>query len=168
MITIKEENKMLFLQYKLIDSISSDLNKDKKYNRILRKIEKLSFKAENLKLIENHLYQLNIIKEKYIFYKSDSILVPISENEIFYNDFNNLFNTHVDILKNKKKTRIVLDSQRSIQTILKSNDDIKIIPMMSPDEKSHPLLISFLKNSLNLYREQKQNNFLSKEYIYNY
>jgi len=168
LITIKEENKMLFLQYKLIDSISSDLNKDKKYNRILRKIEKLSFKAENLKLIENHLYQLNVIKEKYIFYKSDSILVPISENEIFYNDFNNLFNTHVDILKNKKKTRIVLDSQRSIQTILKSNDDIKIIPMMSPDEKSHPLLISFLKNSLNLYREQKQNNFLSKEYIYNY
>ena len=70
--------------------------------------------------------------------------------------------------KNKKKARIVLDSQRSIQTILKSNDDIKIIPMMSPDEKSHPLLISFLKNSLNLYREQKQNNFVSKEYIYNY
>lgn len=167
-IRIKEENKMLFLEYKLIDSISSALNKDKKYNRILRKIEKLSFKEENLKLIENHLYQLNIIKEKYIFYKSDSILVPISENEIFYNDFNNLFNTHVDILKNKKKTRIVLDSQRSIQAILKSNDDIKIIPMMSPDEKSHPLLISFLKNSLNLYREQKQNNFLSKEYIYNY
>ena len=31
-----------------------------------------------------------------------------------------------------------------------------------------PFLISFLKNSLNLYREQKQNNFLSKEYIYNY
>ena len=26
LITIKEENKMLFLQYKLIDSISSDLN----------------------------------------------------------------------------------------------------------------------------------------------
>lgn len=167
-IHIKEENKMLFLEYKLIDSISSALNKDKKYNRILRKIEKLSFKEENLKLIENHLYQLNIIKEKYIFYKSDSILVPISENEIFYNDFNNLFNTHVDILKNKKKTRIVLDSNRSIQTILKSNNDIKIIPMMSPDEKSHPILISFLKNTLDLYREQKQNNFLSKEYIYNY
>lgn len=167
-IHIKEENKMLFLEYKLIDSISSALNKDKKYNRILRKIEKLSFKEENLKLIENHLYQLNIIKEKYIFYKSDSILVPISENEIFYNDFNNLFNTHVDILKNKKKTRIVLDSQRSIQTILKSNDDIKIIPMMSPDEKSHPILISFLKNTLDLYREQKQNDFLKKEYIYNY
>lgn len=168
LIRIKEENKMLFLEYKLIDSISSALNKDKKYNRILRKIKKLSFKPENSKLIENHVYQLNIITEKYIFHKTDTLLISLSENEIYYNDFINLFNTHVDILKNKKKTRIVLDSNRSIQTILKSNDDIKIIPMMSPDEKSHPLLISFLKNSLNLYREQKQNNFLSKEYIYNY
>ena len=167
-ITIKEEKKMLLLEYKLIDSISSALNKDKKYNRILRKIEKLSFKPEKLKRIENYVYQLNIIKEKYIFYKSDRILVPISENEIFYNDFNNLFNTHVDILKNKKKTRIVLDSNRNIETILKFNNDIKIIFMTSPDEKSHPILISFLKNTLNLYREQKQNNFLKKEYIYNY
>ncbi|WP_264549334.1 hypothetical protein [Flavobacterium sp. N2820] len=167
-ITIKEEKKMLLLEYKLIDSISSALNKDKKYNRILRKIEKLSFKPENLKRIENYVYQLNIIKEKYFFYKSDRILVPISENEIFYNDFNNLFNTHVDILKNKKKTRIVLDSNRNIETILKFNNDIKIIFMTSPDEKSHPILISFLKNTLNLYREQKQNNFLKKEYIYNY
>lgn len=168
LITIKEENKMLFLQYKLIDSISSDLNKDKKYNRILRKIEKLSFKAENLKLIENHLYQLNIIKEKYIFYKSDSILVPISENEIFYNDFNNLFNTHKDVLMNKRKPHIVLDSNRSIQTILKFNNDINIISMISPTEKSHPILISFLKNTFDLYREQKQNDFLKEEYIYNY
>lgn len=167
-ITIKEEKKMLLLEYKLIDSISSALNKDKKYNRILRKIEKLSFKPENLKRIENYVYQLNIIKEKYFFYKSDRILVPISGNEIFYNDFNNLFNTHVDILKNKKKTRIVLDSNRNIETILKFNNDIKIIFMTSPDEKSHPILISFLKNTLNLYREQKQNNFLKKEYIYNY
>ena len=167
-ITIKEEKKMLLLEYKLIDSISSALNKDKKYNRILRKIEKLSFKPENLKRIENYVYQLNIIKEKYFFYKSDRILVPISGNEIFYNDFNNLFNTHVAILKNKKKTRIVLDSNRNIETILKFNNDIKIIFMTSPDEKSHPILISFLKNTLNLYREQKQNNFLKKEYIYNY
>ena len=68
-ITIKEEKKMLLLEYKLIDSISSALNKDKKYNRILRKIEKLSFKPENLKRIENYVYQLNIIKEKYFFYK---------------------------------------------------------------------------------------------------
>ena len=167
-ITIKEEKKMLLLEYKLIDSISSALNKDKKYNRILRKIEKLSFKPENSKLIENHVYQLNIITEKYIFHKTDTLLISLSENEIYYNDFINLFNTHVDILKNKKKTRIVLDSNRSIQTILKFNNDINIISMISPTEKSHPILISFLKNTFDLYREQKQNDFLKEEYIYNY
>ena len=94
--------------------------------------------------------------------------ISISENEIFYNDFNNLFNTHVDILKNKKKTRIVLDSNRNIETILKFNNDIKIISMISPDEKSHPILISLLKKTFKLYRTQKQNNFLKEEYIYNY
>lgn len=168
LITIKEENKMLFLEYKLIDSISSALNKDKKYNRILRKIKKLSFKPENLKLIENHVYQLNIITEKYIFHKTDTLLISLSENEIYYNDFNNLFNTHKDVLMNKRKPHIVLDSNRSIQTILKFNNDINIISMISPTEKSHPILISFLKNTFDLYREQKQNDFLKEEYIYNY
>jgi len=40
--------------------------------------------------------------------------------------------------------------------------------MISPTEKSHPILISFLKNTFDLYREQKQNDFLKEEYIYNY
>jgi len=167
-IRIKEEKKTLSVEYKLIDSISSAIKKDKRHKRTLRKIENLSTKPENLNLLENYVYELYVIREKYSINKSDSILVSISENEIFYNDFNNLFNTHVDILKNKKKTRIVLDSNRSIQTILKFNNDINIISMISPTEKSHPILISFLKNTFDLYREQKQNDFLKEEYIYNY
>lgn len=168
LIKITEQKEKLFIEYKLLDSVSNKLYQDKKYNRILRKINNIASNPEETKTLEKYIYELNLIKEKYSYYKTDSLLIPFSENGIYYNDFNNLFNTHKDVLINKRKPHIVLDSNRNMSFTLKTKDQIQIIAIPSPTEKSHPILISFLKNTFDLYRKQKQNDFLKEEYIYNY
>jgi len=169
-IKIAEKDTELKMVIRLIDSVSNEIEKDKKYIRLNKKIRRFmeSKRMPDINLVKSTVIKLNEIEEKYLYCKKDSLIINKSDFIEYTNSYLQILNSPMDVLEYQKNTIIVLDSNWTLTFITKSNSKNDMLNMPSPNEKSYPILIGFLKKSFELYRSEKKNDFLNKEYTFKY
>lgn len=167
-IKIKESEDKIFIEIKLADSISKKLHNDKSYIKLKKRRSKLTSdnKAQDIELIKSMALEFDELRDKYTFYKTDTLVLDKELFSKYYNAFNQILSSPTDIiLENKKDKRIVLDGY-NITFIMKTKKHQDILNLNSPNEESHPILIKFLKNTFEMYRNEKKNDFLNREYTF--
>lgn len=167
-VTVSEKDDFLKVEFLKLDTISNQINNDKNYKRNSTKIRKLTkSKNPSPRLIEQLAIEYIELRNKYTFQKKDIIILNRNQYQSYNDSFLQIFKTPIDVLKKQKKTRIVLDG-KLISTILKNKNRKLLINLNSPNETSNPILISFLKETLNLYRIQNIDNNSNSEYTLGY
>ena len=165
-ISVIEKQDFFVIETQKLDTISKKMNEDKQYKKLSKKHDNLS-KSENydIREIQSLAIEYLEISNKYSITEIDSLIIDKSQFIYYYNLFAQIFKTPINILENKNNTRIVLDGH-SIYTIIKNKSRIVYLPLQSPNEKSHPILFNFLKETLNLCRKERPNNTLNTEYTF--
>ncbi len=82
----------------------------------------------------------------------------------FDNLLNIIFSSSNDLLENKlaNQNRLMLDGTQ-VKFILTDNDKSRTIYAYSPCKTSHPLLTTLIRETMNIYRQTKNNNFLNTQ-----
>lgn len=166
--TVSENDDFLIIEFLKLDTISNQIYNDKNFKRNSKKIRKLTnSKNPSLRLIEQLAIENIELNNKYTSQKKEIIIINRNQYKSYNDSFLQIFKTPIDVIKNNKKTRIVLDG-KLISIILKNKNRKLLINLNSQNETSNPILISFLKETLNLYRIQNIDNKLNLDYTLGY
>lgn len=158
---LKSSNKIKIV-YKIKDSISSKADSDMnlaKYRKIILQVSDLS---SNHDTVLTYLKKIDSVNHLYTFYSLDSLEFGKKEKKEYNKLLNEVFNSSTEALENAigNKHRVVLDGI-SVSFNLSKNGAGRMIYTHSPNLTSHPLLICLLKQTMDLYRGIKKNDFLN-------
>jgi hypothetical protein len=170
LIKIFEKENDLLIEYKLADTVSDLLKKDRKYKRLIKKTI-LNPNPENIEYIDIMKYAMEMdkIRDKYTQYKTDTLFIDNENNQNYINLYSEVTSSSKKVLENsiEGKFRIVLDGY-SITFDITTETRTDRILLQSPNKESHPILYNFIKETFNIYREEKKNDFLDKEYTFGF
>jgi hypothetical protein len=128
----------------------------------------------NLQKIEyddliKYVMEMDKIREKYTQYKTDTLLIISENNQNYINLYSEVTSSPKKVLENsiEGKLRIVLDGY-SITFDITTETRTDRILLQSPNKESHPILYNFIKETFNIYREEKKNDFLDNEYTFRF
>ena len=166
-VKIKENQADIIIELKLADSISTKLDSDKKYRRLIRKFNRIGSQSNqtDIEVLKSIALDFDKLYEKYTFYKTDVLILDKVIFSEYYNEFTKIINCPISILENKNDSRIVLDGY-FLTFIKKTEKQENFLNLNSPNEKSHPFLINFLKETFKVFRNENKNNFVDKEYTF--
>lgn len=166
-VKIKENQENVIIELKLADSISTKLDTDKKYKKLRKKLNRIGSqnKQTDIEVLKSIALKFDKLFEKYTFYKTDFLILDKILFSEYYNEFEKIINCPTTILENKNNSRIVLDGY-IITFIKKTEKHEEFLNIDSPDEKSHPILIKFIKDTFEVFRNENKNNFVDKEYTF--
>jgi hypothetical protein len=102
------------------------------------------------------------ISERHTHYTKDSILFNTQANTSYIKLLNKVINTNTSALESvsSKNTRIILDGTHFVFIIKALNQNRRVFAD-SPTQKSYPILYALLHQTIELYRNKKNNTFLT-------
>lgn len=162
-INIAKQNDNLKLVYGLRDSVSYRLNLDKKYNA-LNDLVIASFATASRDSLVKLGAKQDSFRSVYSFYSKDSISVPVSD-----------VNSYIELLKKINKTGNMELTNSSANAARNQREgplfefriispkESRVVYAQYPTASTNPLLYQLITESLKLYRDKKQNNFLDKK-----
>jgi hypothetical protein len=145
--------------YKFQDSVDyKRLFVNKQYKNLSKCLDTLK---NNKSRSELYLEMYNIA-QKYTYFSKDSLQITTRSQPLYFELLGKVNKTSSDSLENKivNENRIVLDGTYFGFTI-KNGKNERTVQAHSPDPKSHPLLYELLNQTFNIYRETKNNSFLT-------
>ncbi len=113
---------------------------------------------------ENLFIKLDSITNSYSDFSEDSIRFSNKKISAYINLFKEILRTPSDSFEVKPPvgtTRIVLHGT-SVSFRIREKDKFRAIFAYHPSSTSHPLLYRFLKETIDMYRENKKNDFLNR------
>ena len=165
LINIYKNKNDLKIVYSIRDSVDdSSLELNQYYqaykDTLLRLFNNLNENRKDFKLYAD---KMDSLREQYSYYSKDSIILKPEKNIAYSNLLQEIFVTSTEKLENKEgnKNRFSLDGTIFKFHLLSSAEN-RIIYAHSLREKSHPLLYQLLSETLNVYRQTKNNQFLDK------
>lgn len=157
--------KEITIMYRLKDSISRNgLDLDSTYISLSKKMKEWTY-FDPTDTYQKEVYRhFRSVIERYTVYSVDSIKFRYGKQPKYEKLLHTLFNSSKTELENKEKNkdRIVLDGTSMSFTFLMNEVEINKVQAQSLTVSSHPLLYNYVDSSLELYRQKKKNNFLSK------
>ena len=168
-IKIKNNSKTTKIVFKIKDSLSFRLENDT--NFIAQRNQLLSEEYLDLKkdTIITQIDRLTSLTEKYKMYSTDSIEIRNEENTKYNSLLDIVFSTPIDRLENQaqNRNRIILDGI-CMRFLLIDRDNQREAIASTPTINSHPLLYDLIINTLQIYRDNKKNSFLTKTKLFGY
>lgn len=161
-INIKETNKELYIEAILKDSISKNLEFDKDYIKLNKKINK---NPTDKKVVLKTLSKLQKLYDKHTYSKTDFIVLDKEKFPEYYNQFNEILNTPTSVLNKKNRDRLVLDSH-TVKFVRKTKDYQDFFTLISPNESSNPVIVKFMKATFEVFRNENKNEFLDRKYTF--
>lgn len=154
--------KIVYILRDSVDDISLEQNK---YHTVYKDTLFKLFNdlSANRNTFTLYASKLDSLTKLYSYYRKDSILLDVKTNISYNNLLNKIVRSTREELENKvgNKNRVTLDGTSFRFNVITSNQD-KFIYANSPRETSHPLLYQLISETLNIYRQTKNNMFLDK------
>lgn len=159
---IDKKGDQLKIFYSAIDSFNRAYFKDKRVAELLHNY--VPFDTNNPKPYLEHQHTLDSLEKIYSYYKKDSLLLKAADNLSFINIIYEIISTPKEELENREATKkvAVLDGG-NYSFIIKTNKTTKYVyayPLLDP--VLHSLLYKLLMEVQNIYKQNKQHNFLDK------
>lgn len=166
-ITIKKAKRRTKIIYAKNDGINHVLvSQDKEFERVSKLyFESNYFDDPNSSKGKEYSNQFEKLMQRYFIYTKDSLNFKNKRNLLFIQLLDTFF-SESKYLENKEELRKddVLNWAR-IQLIMKSKEKGEVnflIESLSPD--THPQTYKLVRESLNLYRNNRPNSFMDKQY----
>ena len=134
----------------------------------LMNYKKVLLSNKNLTLQNNtvsfYLEKMDSINQMYTTCWVDSLAFNRTEHKDFDNLLNSILSSSSEVLENKSanKSHLILDGT-VMRFKLTDNNNSRIVYAYSPNSATYPLLTNLVKQSMELYRQIKNNDFLSVE-----
>src|ERR1035437_1203261 len=154
----KKKNKLKIF-YSFRDSVSKVFYKDDKVKELLH-----SYMTENPEEQKATRRSLDSLENKYSYYSKDSLILKASKNITFIRLLEKIISTPKEELENieaSKKVHVLDGAEYSF--IIKTSKETKYVHANQYiDPVIHPLLYQLYIEIQNIYKREKQNNFLDK------
>ena len=150
--------------YKIKESVSNKHDAD----TTLMNYRKFLLSNKNLTPQNNtvsfYLEKMDSINQMYTTYQVDSLEFNRTENKEFDKLLNSILSSSSEILENQSanKSYLILDGT-IMRFKLTDHKNSRIVYAYSPNSTTYPLLTNLVKQSMDLYRHIKNNDFLSVE-----
>jgi len=164
-INIHKTKKQIKVIYSFLDSIaSSKLRKDKNYINTKKYYKSISNKQQGLAndSVQRYYSMLGDVLNKYKVYTKDSITLKLTTDTSYDNLINSIISTSKEQLENLEvsKKRTFLDGI-SFTFKITANGTTRTVYADTPDKMSHPQLYRLIKESMAVYRNRNNNDFLN-------
>ena len=148
--------------YKTKESLSDKIETDSnltKHRKALMSVKNLTPQNDTVSF---YLEQIDSINQVYTKYGVDSLQFNKTENKEFDSLLNAILSSSSEILENKSvsKNNVVLDGTL-IRFKITNDQTSRVIYAYSPSSTTYPLLNKLITQTLDLYRQTKNNDFLS-------
>jgi hypothetical protein len=154
------------IKIKSKDSVSRHtLNADSDYManmQTLRNMDSFDYKSDTLRKL---VKKLDSATKAHTVYNVDSISVSYHQFAAYGKLLSKIFSSSMIDLENKahNKNRTVLDGTHMYFDFLQNDSSVFTAFAHSPSELSHPLLYQYIKATLDIYRKETKNTFLTKQ-----
>ena len=150
--------------YKVKDSLDNKgLKSDTQYMTLEKYRKEVIDTERNVDPALKLMQKFAEISKKHTHYSMDSVLVSTKSTPLYTKLLNKVANISTDSLENSKANidRVVLDGTHFDFHIKRLNQQ-RVVRAHSPTQKSHPILYDLLHQTMELYRNKKNNTFLTK------